>query len=83
MTYIIRMTPPTGPVEYLPAGFGFTTHEHTTDPASAWRFPDSGAAGRVLAGYRWPPAFWGSEHRHRRRMDALFQNWRFDVVAAQ
>lgn len=80
--FIITMTPPRGPVEYYPKGFGFSCHAHTMDKDSAERFPDADSAWRRANAYRCPPAFWNSERMHRERMERQFRGWRFDVIPA-
>jgi hypothetical protein len=81
--FIIEMQPPNGaPVEYWPEGFGFTSHAHTLDRDQAARFDSEPAAWQRANGYRWPPAFWESERKHRDRMEAKFRLWQFRVVAA-
>lgn len=80
MTYILRMTPPTGPAEYYPDGFGYTCHAHGQDIASAKVFDTAQDAMRRGNSYRWPPAFWGCELRHKEAMATKFRNWKFDAV---
>lgn len=82
MSYLIRMTPPQGPAEYIPLGFGYGVHCHTTDPNAAERFTDPNAAHNRLRNYRYPPAFWESERRHAAAMENQYRAWRFEVVHA-
>ena len=80
MAYIVAMQPPSGPVEYLPQGFGFTSHAHTLDIAQAARFPDALSAARRMNAYRFPPSFWEGERRHAASMEKQFKNWKFEVI---
>ena len=79
--FVIEMTPPNGGrPEYYPEGFGFTCHAHTFNMDDAKRFPDEISASRRMNQYRWPPAFWESERRHRANMERKFSRWEFRVV---
>ena len=81
MPYVLQMTPPNGAPEYLPRGFGFTAHAHTSDIADAEAFDTKAAAMRRGNAYRWPSAFWDSEIAHRDRMARKFAGWAFATVS--
>lgn len=77
--FIVCMSPPSGPTEYMPEGYGFTAHAHTLDRAKAAIWPDEATAWRAANGYRWPVAFWECERRHRDQMARKFRGWTFTV----
>lgn len=81
--FIVAMYPPNdAPAEYMPDGFGFTSHAHTLDKGEAEVFPDRARAERRAMNYRFPPAFWESERRHRDAMEKRFRGWRFEIENA-
>jgi hypothetical protein len=78
--HIIRMTPPKGPAEFWPVGFGHASHAHTLNEAEAERFDDPAIAARMAQRYRFPPAFWDSERRHAENQARKFRGWNFEVI---
>lgn len=78
--FILAMYPPGGGApEFMPEGFGFTAHAHTTEREKAAVHATEESARRRGDAYRWPPAFWDCERRHRDRQERRFMGWRFEV----
>lgn len=78
--FIICMTPLNGTPEYWPEGFGFSVHKHATRCEDAKVFTSESEAWHRANNYRWPPAFWESERRHRDLMEKKFRGWKFEVL---
>jgi hypothetical protein len=81
ISFIIKFTDPNGVISYMPVGFGFDAHEHTSNEAQAERFDNEAVAWRALYNYVNPPAFWNSERQHRKNMQEQFRGWKYEVVS--
>lgn len=78
--YIIRLLSPEGENFYFPAGFGFSTDALTRSWEDAATFKTADQARARLQGHVSPPAFWESEHAHRRAMQRKWRGWQFFYV---
>lgn len=70
--FIASMIEPSGKVLYLPKGFGFTAHEWATDASDAEVFGTEGQARQRILAFIQPPAFWGSERKHKELMQEKY-----------
>lgn len=77
MPHVIRMLDPQGQQFFFPAGFGISTNALTRSMDDAATFKTADQARARLMSHVSPPAFWESEHAHRRAMQRQWRGWRY------